>query len=97
LLQPPQNNLAIDLKTDFFHYAPYRLAGGMDNSVLGDGQKNLEVETESFTIQVKKISAANMIKKSMKFYLEDSQMQENMDQKGSLAVEIPADRSIFEK
>jgi hypothetical protein len=69
----------------------------MDNSVLGDGQKNLEVETESFTIQVKKISAANMIKKSMKFYLEDSQMQENMDQKGSLAVEIPADRSIFEK
>jgi len=54
------------------------------------------VRTQSFTVELMKFSAANMIKIPVKFDVESSSMQDNMNEMGNLVVEIPPDRSIFD-
>lgn len=78
LLVPPENEQAIKLKTDFFRFGLYRLAGGMDNSQLDDPNPIRGVRTQSFTIELMKFSAANMIDIPIEFNIESTAMQDNM-------------------
>jgi len=96
LMVPPENQQAIKLKTDFFRFALYRLAGGLDNSRMDDAEPVRGVRTQSFTVELMKFSAANMIDIPVKFEIDSSSMQDNMNERGKLIVELPADRSIFE-
>jgi len=45
LLVPPENQQATKLKTDFFKFGLYRLAGGIDNANLDDDKPVIAVRT----------------------------------------------------
>jgi len=75
---PPMNDQAAQLKTDFFRFSIYRLAGGIDNSRHSDATPVLGVITQSFTIEFMKFSTVNMLAKPIEFKIGGTTMQKAM-------------------
>lgn len=74
------------MKTDFFKFGLYRLAGGIDNSLVSDETPVIGVRTQSFSIELMKFSAANLIKIPVEFNMAATTMQDNMNQEGTLTL-----------
>ena len=76
---PPMNDLAAQLKTDFFRFSIYRLAGGIDNSKHSDKTPVMGVITQSFTVEFMKFSTVNMLSQPIEFEIEATTMQKAMN------------------
>lgn len=95
MLNPPLNDLAAQLKTDFFRFSVYRVAGGIDNSKSTDKRPVLGVKTQSFTVEFMKFSAGNMMKEPIEFELGGTTMQQQMQEGGNMVVRVPRDPKII--
>ena len=75
-----------NLKTDLFRFGIYRLAGGLDNNHGDSKTPIIDVRTNSFSIQMMKYSATNMLKKPIEFVTESSELLNIFDAKGNLTI-----------
>jgi hypothetical protein len=75
-----------NLKTDLFRFGVYRLAGGLDNNHDDSQTPIIDVRTNSFSIQMMKYSAANMLKNPIEFVSESSILQNSFDERGNLTI-----------
>ena len=82
-------NEIVNLKTDFFRFGVYRLAGGIDNSPGDSDFPIIDVRTKTFSLQMMKFSAANMLAEPIQFESESSVLQNDLGEKGNLTIRIP--------